>query len=244
MYPILARTEFGFIYTFSVIWIIGIGLSALACVRHGNAAKRVIDVFLAVGAAGLLAGRAVFVWLNWDYFGENSAEIIAFTQGGIAYAGVLLGTALTYILLQFTTQLKLSVPITAIGLLFLSGWLACYADGCAHGLAASPSALTAPLPDTFGVITHRYRTQLLGILLTLAAWALVRAARIAVHHKPAILLMLLCSIHLATRPLRGDTMHTLGGFSADAIANGSIIVACCLLIAVNQISKNNHGPNS
>lgn len=244
MFPILWRTEAGFIYGFTVAWVVGLAL-AFGAVWQMNREKRtraIVDLFLACGAAALLTGRAAFVGLNWDYFGEALAsstrlglgEIVNLGSGGYAYPGALLGALVAYAVVQ--RRLTLVVPTAAVVALWLAGWAACYLDGCAFGREAVAGPFVAPLADNFGVVALRYRTQAAGFVLSAVAgvvsWVVWRGP-----NRPIFVLLLLCAAHFFISFWRGDTMPTALGLRLDALLSLFVIAACALKLSADRLTS-------
>lgn len=183
MAPILFRTSFGFIYTFSAIWWGGIILFAGYIWWATPVGVRTFDKLLFPTLFGLLLGRVQFLFLNREYFVENQSERWALFSGGIGYWGLFLGLWLG-LLLWFLSVRERPDPQTyrigQFGLLWLHliGWTACYFDGCGYGRPGPIDWYTADLPNSFGLYEVRFQTQLAGIigiiLLSLLLWTIYR----------------------------------------------------------------------
>ena len=170
MFPILFRTDFGFITTFSAVWLSAI----IACIwllwrRHPSYTGW--DALIASVVGALILGRAQFVWENAEWFAENPAARWNIFQGGHSYAGVILGALLGLSLWAIVTQgdrKQILAPLTlCLPLLHFAGWAACWFDGCGYGESAFIGWSTAELPNNFGLMAVRVQTQLFGMLLAL-----------------------------------------------------------------------------
>jgi len=239
---ILARYGPYFLYTYSVVLWLGVGLSlgATAALARRDGPRDWLDGALAAAAGALLAGRVVFVWLNAEYFAENPFEAWQVWRGGLNYHGALLGGLVGLWLWtlparrSFYRYAGLLAP--GLALLVAFGWAACRFEGCAYGLPAPPGILTADLPDNLGVFAVRYRTQLFGALGALAVFALALAA--FRRARPALLFWgVVAGLSLAQAAValgRGDPSPVVGGLRLDLLANLTLfclsLVACAVLL--------------
>ncbi|MEM9776051.1 MAG: prolipoprotein diacylglyceryl transferase family protein, partial [Chloroflexota bacterium] len=167
MFPILFRTEFGFIYTFTAVWLVGL-FGCILIIWWQDKEFTHWDHLLAGVVGALLLGRVQFVLQNGEWFAENPAERWSIFQGGHGYAGTVLGAAfgLLIITLAKRTNFRQTITLLAltVGPLHFVGWLACWFDGCGYGLQAFIGWYAAELPNNFGLMAVRYRTQVAGIL--------------------------------------------------------------------------------
>ncbi|MEM8857363.1 MAG: hypothetical protein AAGD96_03530, partial [Chloroflexota bacterium] len=81
MFPILFRTDFGFVYTFTAVWLVGLAICGLLIWWQDKSFKRWTILLTAVIGA-LLLGRLQFVLQNNEWFTENPAERWSLFQGG------------------------------------------------------------------------------------------------------------------------------------------------------------------
>jgi phosphatidylglycerol:prolipoprotein diacylglycerol transferase len=244
MSPILARYGPYFLYSYTVVLglgvVVALGLTAVLAQREEL--SRRLDGALAAAAGALIAGRAVFVWLNRPYFTENPAEAWQLWLGGLNYHGALLGgLAGLWLWARLTGRpfyyyAGLFAP--GLALLAAAGWAACAAEGCAYGRAAAPGLLAASLPDDLGVVAVRYRTQLMGALASLvvcgaALWAFRRA-------RPALLFWgTLGGLSLARAVValgRGDPTPVVAGLRLDLLADLTLLAICLIACASILIS--------
>ena len=180
MYPILFRTEFGFVYTFTAVWLLGLVLSVLSIWWQDKRFK-LWDHLICATCGALVLGRAQFVLQNGEWFVENPAERWNLFQGGQAYAGVILGALLGF---WFWTRVQgtnlrpmFALLAPSIGLLHFIGWLACWFDGCGYGDQTFLAWYAAELPNNFGLMAVRYQTQLAGMCLALLLLFILIAIR-------------------------------------------------------------------
>ena len=242
MPDILARIGPYFLYTYSVVLWLGVasalGVTAALARRAGMAGW--LDGALAAAVGALLAGRVVFVRLNAGYFAENPFEAWQIWLGGLNYHGALLGGLAGLWLWArlarrpFYRYAALLMP--GLALLSAFGWAACRFEGCAYGLPAPPGLLAVDLPDNLGVFAVRYRTQLFGMIGSLAVFGLSLAA--FRRARPALLfwgvLAGLSLVHAAVGFMRGDPSPQVAGLRldwlADLIALAISLAACAALL--------------
>ena len=128
---------------------------------------------LVVFAAALVGGRLGFVFGQWSYFQEDRPKV--WQSGREAFLSWrLIRRSGSAVPLDSRTTAAPSIPMPRSFLpvwrwwLFLAGWPA----GSTAALMAGNGdrSFAADLPDEFGVFALRYQTQLLGFLLSLAAF--------------------------------------------------------------------------
>ena len=226
MFPYLLRTDSGFIYTFTAVWLFGLVLTA-SIVYRANRKFNGWDGFLAATICALLFGRIQFVWQNGVWFAENPAERWNLSQGGFGYAGAVAGGLIGIAMWSWVTRSQLRpllvALIPAVPLLHFVGWLACWFDGCGYGAKTFISWYAAPLPDNFGLVAVRYQTQLAGmifaILIGLLLFLWFRQAP-DLFKTPAIFwLVLTCLVAMraALYLYQGDMPPLIGDLRADFV---------------------------
>ena len=233
MHPILGRTEFGFIYTFTAVFAITILLS-LGLTNRLNR-ERIPDwVNTAVFVLFLawLGARIGFIVGNWAYYQERPSEILQLWQGGLSYHGAMIVGLVAlagWCLVRkrpFAALAALFAP--ALILIHAGGWLACYWEGCAYGAETTIGPLAANLPDTFGIFAVRYQTQLAGFLLCLLLLAIILWLRKPLNNWKLIgtALLLLSLLHLTLNHFRGDITNP----QLAALLNSSLILLSVVFI--------------
>jgi phosphatidylglycerol:prolipoprotein diacylglycerol transferase len=245
MYPILERYGPFFLYSFTVSLTLGLllatGLAAWQA-RHRSFNAPWLDGVLVALVAGVLGGRVVYVAVNWDYFQQQLDEIWLVWHGGLSYHGAVLAALVALWLwhrvqgIAFGPTAGLLAP--SVVLLSAFGWLACYLEGCAYGSETFIGLLSADLPDSYGVYAVRYQTQLLGILLSLASFAIIWLLRRRL--RPLALfwlaLFLISSSRFVISFLRGDPVPVVNSIRLDTIADAilALISISALAISSNQ----------
>lgn len=241
MYPILARYGSIFIYSFTVVIALGVVMAVVLTARleRRRTAPGWFDALLLVFVCALAGGRLGFVWGEWAYFQEQPAEIIQLWQGGFSYHGALLAGLAALALwaafsaASFYAYAALFAP--GLALVLISGWIACWFEGCAYGRKALPGPLAADLPDEFGVFALRYQTQLAGFFLALGAFLLILwlFKRLA---PPALFWSALLSLsvaHLLPSFYRGDPLPALGPLRVDILLD--LLLAAAALVALLMV---------
>jgi phosphatidylglycerol:prolipoprotein diacylglycerol transferase len=250
MFPYLLRTDSGFIYTFTAVWIFGLALAG-GSIYYSKRQFNGWDGLLAAGVSALLLGRIQFVWQNGEWFVENPAERWNVAQGGFGYAGVIFGGLLGLFLWGLLTQNKLRPIlislIPCVPLLHFIGWLACWFDGCGYGAKTSISWNAAPLPDNFGLITVRYQTQLGGMLLAVFAGTIFFLCwRFWFQNEPlqfskAAVFWLALTVLSATRTVsyvyQGDTVPLFGALRADFVF-ALVVTIFSLTVLIGEVIYN------
>ena len=194
------------------------------------------DAFLVVIAAGLMGGRVGFIIWRWDYFQENLSETWQIWQGGLSYHAALFAGILALAVWAFLHRQPLlnyaAFFAPAFVLITVFGWVACWLEGCAYGQETFLGVFAADLPDDYGVFAVRYRTQLLGFLMTLAI--LVFILRAQKDQPPPLLfywtLAAVSFVLLLISLLRGDPTVFIGNMRMDTLLNGLLVVISLLLL--------------
>lgn len=239
MFPILWRTEWGFVYTFTVLMGVAV-LGSLWWVARRSKLRpaHLLEGATALFVGSIIGGRLSFVIGNLPYYAENLAESWRWWRGGLGYFGVLWGGLLVGWLWSRWRKPSLlpHLPLLTLPLITLhaAGWLACLLDGCAYGAPTTLAWYTVDWPDSYGVWGVRYPVQLLGLgvaLLTfLLAWRLRQSP--ATFWLAAILLLL---GHSGLTLLRGDQIPLLAGWRLDTLAGvASVLGAACVLIFIRR----------
>lgn len=224
MYPIWGRLGPFFVYGYTAVFALGLLVSWW--ITHQKAGKfapsRWSDAALITLLTGWVGARLSFIWLNWEYFRERPSELTHLWQGGQTAYGALIG-GLVGLGLWCWWQKRPFLPTAALfspGLLLLivTGWAACWVEGCAYGQATVLSPFSANLPDQYGIFAVRVQTQLLGVGLNLLALALVLLwqKRWGNGRLFGLTLLLANLIHLGLTLLRADPAPHLAGWRLDS----------------------------
>ena len=143
--------------------------------RRGLSPTRVFDAALVGASGGLVGARAAYVALNWAYYEDHLSEALRLWAGGLAWQGGLVVGLLLIALYAARLRLSLAALLDALALglawfiLFL--WLGSGSANDVCGRETFPIdrwlwALSADLPDLYGLCAPRVNVSLLG-----AAWS-------------------------------------------------------------------------
>lgn len=255
MYPILARFGPFLIYSYEVVLGIGVfvsfGLAARLLREDPPRRDRWIDAILFGALFAILGGRMVYVISHWSYFAEVPEDIWLVWRGGLSYHGALVFGLFAFWLWTRWRGRAFSdyagILALALALMSVFGWLACYLEGSAYGIETTIGLLSGDLPDSFGVYSVRYHSQLLGLFLSAGVFLVL----LALHKRlPPLLLFWLAVGMLAMSRLlvtfvRGDDMMMLGPLRLDTIADGVLLFAAigALLFAFRFFSDRDIPPS-
>lgn len=247
MYPILARYGTFFLYTYTVVWDIGLLLGFYMLWRRAKRTNIAVpyDGLLWGIFAALIIGRASFVLGNWDYFQQNQGEIAQLWRGGIGYHAALLAGIELFFLVSLwqkkATKKMMWLIAPLLPWLSVVGWLACYAEGCAYGAETVLGLLSADLPDHLGVFAIRYQSQLLGVFGSLVALllTLLLQNKLASSKLFWLSLALISLVHIGVTLLRADEMFLLFGQRLDIWLDVLLIVVGLggIGLAKNDVAK-------
>jgi len=207
---------------------------------HNRSASRWLDAGLVAAVGAFLGGRVAFAVANWGYFQNHFFEIFKLWDGGYAWLGAAVGGLLALAiygrvrsepLLPLLDELAL--PLTLVSAL---GWFGCVAAACASGKDVPPGAVPFAVnwPDLYGVILPRWPTQLIGLGLSLVAFAILfsqRNSRWPVGVRCAISLTLIALITFVVSLVRGDDMPLIGTWRLDTVTD-AIAIGLGLLATV------------
>ncbi len=242
MFPILARTRWFFIYSYTAVLTLGLLLSIGILYWKAQKSEQPIwlDGILFGLFGGIATGRIVFVAIEWGYYAERGDELGKIWQGGLNFHGVLLGAMLgigigAFIQKRpFFPSLNEFAPV--IPLLFLAGWGACWLEGCAYGVETTLGFFSSNLPDHLGVFSVRYQTQLAGMIISslLLLWGLFERNG---RNLPFLLGISLFT-HAMITQFRGDSAILINNIRLDIIIDIVLVLFCLILIQYSPVSDN------
>lgn len=237
MIPILTRFGSSFLFSFTAILGLGILLGiALTYWLADEWRPQWWDAWLVIMVCAWLGGRLTFIAVNWEYYGQRPSQIWQLWQAGQTYHGALLaGLAglwgwCRWRRRPFAAYAALFVPALALVMAF--GWAACWFEGCAYGAETTLNPFAADLPDEFGVYALRYRTQLLGVVLSLGVLTAVLLLRSRLPPASLFLFTLfsLSLSHLGLTILRGDSVPLLFNLRIDTLLNLFLVLISLILL--------------
>lgn len=213
------------ISTYSLLVSLSILVSTGLILFHTPRSQRreMMDLCLAGTAGGLLFARLLHTALHWNYFKDNTWEILQFRAGGLDWHGALIGTLLAMALLSRWRRIDFGAVLPRFAWVLpwiaFASWWGCSAVGCAYGrdvasLAEYPSLAVWEGPDIFGLYAPRFFTQLLGMAasaLLFVVWIALRRHR----HRFWILVAGFSVVMFGIGFLRGDDVLTIGGIRLD-----------------------------
>ena len=242
MFPILSRYGRFFLYSYTVVWGIGlvlaIGLTAIYARRYPYRGWQ--DSILVTLVAALGGGRLMFVWLHADYFQEQPFEAWQLWLGGLSYQGALLAGCVALFTWwgrngrkHASWQASFNLLAPALTIVTIFGWLACLLEGCAYGREALRLLpfITADLPDNFGVQAVRYHTQLWGMVLSFLLFLII--VRTSNHQRFGRALLGITMIHALVSLWRGDMIYLELSLGFDA----SLAILSLLLLQYAKQQK-------
>jgi phosphatidylglycerol:prolipoprotein diacylglycerol transferase len=247
MYPILARFGPFLIYSYEFVLAIGIG----ACIglvvwltrEKGHLRTFWVDGLLLSIILALVGGRIVFVLSEYSYYLEEPGEIWLVWRGGLSYHGALIaGLAALWLWTRwrdhnFRDFIGFLAP--PLALISIFGWFACWLEGCAYGKEAAIGLLSGDLPDSYGVYGVRYQTQLMGLVLSAAVFAIV----IVIYRRLRPLQIFwftvaaLAAGRLIVTLFRGDEAPMIGSIRLDTAADGVIALVALIGLAFTTFSR-------
>lgn len=243
------------ISTYTLLVVCGLLVSLLWVVRalrHESFPGRVVDVWLAGIAGGLVLARAGHVVLHWDYFRDHQPEITQITAGGLdwhgAFFGALFGVLVAGWLRGFDLSRLLGASAPVLAIMAFAGWWGCGTTHCAYGaevdtLANYPGWLVWERHDIFNIIAPRYRTQQLGmawaLILLLLWWWMARRDVFAVQQDRRLwlLLALLGAGMFGIGFLRGDDVIMWAGMRGDYWFDIATTGAAVALLALRSFQR-------
>jgi len=197
------------------------GACALLILFQRGRARAAFDVFLAALAGALVAGRALHVALDWDYFAAHPDAIVRLTDGGLSRHGALFGALIAAFILSRARGVRFARVMDAGALIlplmaYAVAW-GCAAARCGYGaevanLADYAAWLVWEQPDIYGLSAPRFATQALGAWLAVTLLALVTALTVRgwlAGRRLGLVVILFSAGMLVIDGLRGDISATM-----------------------------------
>jgi len=168
----------------------------------------------------MLAGRAAYVLIHWEYFSEHRAEVIGFA--GLSEHGAIAGGMAAYLILRRAVHpppVHLgSVCSAAFVLVAIAASLGCIEAGCAYGRevfwqtdgeASLAWQMRVDWPDAYQVRNPRWPTQVLMAAWMAGCGTVLWLAKVRV---PEVLVPCFAIGDFSWQFLRGDSAALLGPF--------------------------------
>lgn len=221
------------IQLYALIFTLGVLIAISWTALRAPAAKATarIDAGLASLAGGLIGARLAYVVTQPGIFSDQIWKVLWFWQGGLSWAGGALGAIVglaIYTRLAHGSFWDLADALAAPTVLVAAAaWAGCLADGCAYGRRAEAGLLTPASADALGFSAPRWPTQVIGMLLSLGALALL--VWLARKRPPegaigSAALCLVAGSALGLSFVRGDPVPVWEGLRLEAIGAAVILV--------------------
>ena len=231
------------VYSLFILLAAVIGLLA-ACIYARSTAlplSTLLDAALVVVICGSAGARIYHVLTHWDYYQQNTGDILNFAQGGLGLSGgVILGLAA---LALWALVRRVSFwPLADAGALGLAlaqsiGWNAARLVGANYGVV-SDAGFAQDLPDVYGIVAPRVPVQgfamifffMLFLTLVWIAWRI--RPRAGIVFLVYLIVAALGGLVLGT--LRGDETLIWNGWRVDQWVD-LILVAIGLVVLVTKM---------
>jgi phosphatidylglycerol:prolipoprotein diacylglycerol transferase len=185
-----------------------------------------VDAGLSALIIGLLGARIGFASFHAHFFSVHPEEFFKFWNGGLSWAGGLVGALLglgLYALISHQSFWVLADILALPGsFLAFAAWFGCLIDHCAYGKQAEFGFLTPPSPDIFGTKTPRWPVQSMGAILNLGILGILfhlRGKKLPQGSLACLSILFVSTGNFLLAFLRGDQVPAIHGYRADAIVS-------------------------
>ena len=215
--------------------------------------------------AGAFAARAQYVWMNWDYFAENTELITDLSVGGTSWRGAFLTGLVALFLFTLVTRQSFwqFADAAALGAALASsiGWYGAHITHLYYGLALEAAQNSAgifeplranvrafafqfvqDLPDAYNVIALRIPVQLMASIFFLVLFfVLVYIAlreKSRAHDGSAFLWFLVCAsaAGFIFGFWRGDATVFWNGLRADQWIDLMVLILALGLMGARKLA--------
>ncbi len=165
--------------------ILGLSAASLYARRVQLPLTTLLDAALVVVLAGGIGARGYHVLTHWDYYAQNTEDLMNLGQGGMGLRGAFLLGLVALLLFALFARKRGASPsfwkladAGAVGLALAQsiGWYGARLVGANYGVA-SDSPLAQDLPDAYGIVAPRMPVQWLATIFFFALFlALIWAA--------------------------------------------------------------------
>ena len=182
--------------------------------------QRLFSASLLLALAAVLAGRAVYVVVHWEYYSEHLAEVVALN--GLSEHGAIAGGSVAYLVLRRAVRPPLadldSLCLAAFVFVAVAASLGCIEVGCAHGRevfwqtdgeASLAWQLRVDWPDAYQARNPRWPTQIFMALWMVACGLFSWLATLRFH---GIIMLCFGLGDFIIQFLRSDAVLLLGPF--------------------------------
>ncbi len=151
MHPVLLKIGFFEIYSYGFILAIAFlvcGFLASRRARQFDLGQEIVwDLFFWILLGGIAGARILYIFLNFNFFLRNPAEVFMVWHGGLVWYGGFLGGVLFGIFylrknkLDNPAVLDFIAPYIALGQAI--GRIGCFLNGCCYGKPGIPAQFIA-----------------------------------------------------------------------------------------------------
>lgn len=232
---------------FTITLGVGAGLGLLRVSRQRSG--QWLDAGLLVLLCALIGARLGFALENLGYYAAHPAEIMTFSQGGLALGGAVAGWVAGLLLsaaIHRTAVLRLSdwlYPL--IPPLAVAGFLGCWLAGVAYGPQLPPGTWWGiPAPDESGLVALRWPLQPAAATALLLFYGLME--QLAPLPRPSgwlasLAATWLVAVALVVSLLRADPVPPWGPFHAETLEFLVLLASFLgLFAALTFISRKPH----
>ena len=219
--------------------------------------------------AGAVAGRAQYVWMNWDYFAENTDLINDLSVGGMSWRGAFIIGLVALILCAFLFRQSFwqLADAAALGLALASSiaWYGAHLTHLYYGISieAAPPApgiaaavttnvrafgfnFVQDLPDAYNVIALRIPVQLISSLFFITLFMILLNVALrekSRSHDGSTFLVYLTAASAASFLFgfwRGDATWVWNGLRADQWLDLALLLLALVLGSVRKRAVRQH----
>lgn len=179
MMPKLIQIGAFTIYTYGLMWVVGIWLAVWRALRraprYGISPEDALDIAFYSVLTGIVGGRVAFVLTNWSQYAPDPLSIFRVWEGGMSYFGgfgLAIATAI-YIIRRRRIPIwqlgDLAAPSLALG--YGIARIGCFAAGCCYGTPTDlPWGVLFPGHDHAVHPTQLYATGMNLLIFVGLAW--------------------------------------------------------------------------
>lgn len=179
MMPKLIQIGAFTIYTYGLMWVVGIWLAVWRALRraprYGISPEDALDIAFYSVLTGIVGGRVAFVLTNWAQYAPDPLSIFRVWEGGMSYFGgfgLAIATAI-YIIRRRRIPIwqlgDLAAPSLALG--YGIARIGCFAAGCCYGTPTDlPWGVLFPGHDHAVHPTQLYATGMNLLIFVGLAW--------------------------------------------------------------------------
>ncbi|MBU0682991.1 MAG: prolipoprotein diacylglyceryl transferase [Candidatus Omnitrophota bacterium] len=232
-------------YSYGLCVAIGFLVSAFFLLRSVDKCSdisrgTILDCFITLLISGLIGGRLLYVFINWEYYLRFPFRILMFHEGGLAFQGALITAVFSGIVfcgikkISFWKMSDLIVPYIALGQAF--GRIGCFLNGCCYGgIVQSGCRVTFPGEDVCRIPVQLYSSMILFLICMLLLKLRQKDFFQGVIF--ALYLVLYGAFRFFIDFLRGDNLVLICGIKLSQIIGAGTFLIGLLLFFVLKYKK-------